>query len=1086
MKKLQIIWVVLAMVLWGVGDVRAQIVPLSDGFQMPFDGNPALSCEALVYGECFHSDQYHLAEDYDLSVGSPVYASANGVVRRANQSTGYGGLVLIEHRLVTDEHVVSLYAHMLTSTLQVMLGEEVVRGQLIGYVADRWDNGGNYDPHLHFGIHKWSFESTPTYACNGGWAYQGYSANSCVLSDWYDPSNFVDSHAPAPSQVGYFADGWHDDGISQQFLDKYNELLAQGHDLGDPWDNGPGDQWVHYQNGMYIQDFLGYSNGYNLPYTALVRKAGLGESVNLLKDAFWDLWMNNAGWVNFGAATSDEYQIGSNVRQDFDDGTDYYYFIWNGNPPAIAYHAGGQLVDMSEIVVENPSQSRTSSESDGVYHGTQRVADFGQSFQLINNRSYNGFFAVVDNQEVPITSFDVNGDMTIYLDQVSSEVINLNITPDTPQPGQYFQVNVLVSESPGVTVSRFRVVLQTIGGSVLQTMYNANDFNLSYGFDGNYSIQYGAIGIYKIGVQYSLDNGSTWDYFDSSADTDNPLIFDIMSPPVASFSRNPSSGTEPLNVQFTDQSSNNPSAWYWSFGDGSHSTYQNPNHTYSSAGSFNVSLTASNAAGGDTETWNACVTVDPAGQAPVASFTSDVTSGPAPLTVHFTDQSTNNPTSWEWNFTDGGMSTEQNPIHVYQTPGTYSVYLSVVNAYGADAVWQMDYIHVQGDPLESNFTADVTSGPSPLTVNFTDLSTGNPTLWSWNFGDGIHSNLQNPSHTYESVGVYNASLWVEDGVTGDELNRPQYITVTDEGGCLGDGAYGFDGQSSYLSFSPYNPGVSDFTIEGWVNIHSLSPHAIIFFEEQSGATGRPGIKCNAAQDGRIHFVVAEPGNSGENDHDMYSLSSVEENAWTYVACSRENGLYKIYINGQLDNSVDYGANNPVSEVTSQAYLGHRYNSTYPNAQYYLDGQVDEWRVSNIARSAEEIAEHYYNREEFISDEYTVALWHMNGSLGTVNKRENAQGNNTMELIEHSNPDLAYGFNECFTLDLPQLSITYLDQEIVLDWSDISGANSYQVYGANNGGGYALLASPTESQQTFSGSMLDPGNVWLFYVTAVSE
>ncbi|MDO9550556.1 MAG: PKD domain-containing protein [Methanoregula sp.] len=71
--------------------------------------------------------------------------------------------------------------------------------------------------------------------------------------------------------------------------------------------------------------------------------------------------------------------------------------------------------------------------------------------------------------------------------------------------------------------------------------------------------------------------------------------------------------------------------------------------------------------------------------APVASFTSNVTSGTAPLAVQFTDTSINTPTSWSWAFGDGATSTVQNPVHTYTTAGTYTVTLNVQNSGGSSS-----------------------------------------------------------------------------------------------------------------------------------------------------------------------------------------------------------------------------------------------------------------------------------------------------------------------------------------------------------------------------------------------------------------
>ena len=84
-------------------------------------------------------------------------------------------------------------------------------------------------------------------------------------------------------------------------------------------------------------------------------------------------------------------------------------------------------------------------------------------------------------------------------------------------------------------------------------------------------------------------------------------------PPVADFSGTPLSGTAPLAVAFTDLSTNAPTSWLWSFGDGSSSTLQNPTHTYTAAGTYTVALTATNGFGSNTNTKSAYVTVTEAG-----------------------------------------------------------------------------------------------------------------------------------------------------------------------------------------------------------------------------------------------------------------------------------------------------------------------------------------------------------------------------------------------------------------------------------------------------------------------------------------
>jgi len=420
------------------------------------------------------------------------------------------------------------------------------------------------------------------------------------------------------------------------------------------------------------------------------------------------------------------------------------------------------------------------------------------------------------------------------------------------------------------------------------------------------------------------------------------------NPPVANFTGSPTSGNYPLTVNFTDLSSNSPTSWNWNFGDGGSSTAQNPSHTYTSAGTYTVTLTATNAYGSDAEIKSNYVTVT-APPPPTADFAGSPTNGDAPLLVNFTDLSSGSPTSWNWSFGDGGSSTLQNPSHTYVNPGTYTVSLTVSNAFGTDGVTKTDYITVtepgsgyaslpystgfesgafdqywsyvegtegrvlittantphsgsyhmtmddvinggsysqneawlylnvsgHGDvelsfwwkefgdeshsqdgvyfsdngggsfvkvydlingsttyqqitldvdalcsanglslsstfvvkfqqydnysiatdgfafddisvisldaPPVADFEGTPTVGTAPLAVSFTDLSSGNPTSWNWNFGDGGSSTAQNPSHTYQNAGTYTVTLTASNAFGSDAEVKTDYITVNEPG-----------------------------------------------------------------------------------------------------------------------------------------------------------------------------------------------------------------------------------------------------------------------------------------------------------------
>jgi PKD repeat protein len=118
-------------------------------------------------------------------------------------------------------------------------------------------------------------------------------------------------------------------------------------------------------------------------------------------------------------------------------------------------------------------------------------------------------------------------------------------------------------------------------------------------------------------------------------------------------------------------------------------------------------------------------------------------------------------------------------LHTYTTAGTYSVNLTATNAGGSNTLIRTNYITIVVPPV-ANFTGSPTSGRAPLTVSFTDTSTGSPTGWNWTFGDigaGNTSMLQNPSHTYTTAGTYSVNLSAINLGGSSSLVRTDYIYV---------------------------------------------------------------------------------------------------------------------------------------------------------------------------------------------------------------------------------------------------------------------------------------------------------------------
>jgi len=224
-------------------------------------------------------------------------------------------------------------------------------------------------------------------------------------------------------------------------------------------------------------------------------------------------------------------------------------------------------------------------------------------------------------------------------------------------------------------------------------------------------------------------------------------------------------------VSFTDTSLEDITSWAWDFGDGGTSTSQNPQHTYTTAGEYTVSLTVTNNAGSDTATQDITIWIGGPEVLYDAQDASSATAddGEVTLTVSGAE-----PLSYLWS--DGGTGKDRTGL----APGTYSV--TVTDNNGCETTVNNIVISVASSPLTADF--DVLGGPSfftcdadgSVTVTFTDTSSGPIDSYSWNFGDTSTSALQNPQHTYISAGEYAVSLTVSDDL-GNSDTATQDITI---------------------------------------------------------------------------------------------------------------------------------------------------------------------------------------------------------------------------------------------------------------------------------------------------------------------
>lgn len=239
--------------------------------------------------------------------------------------------------------------------------------------------------------------------------------------------------------------------------------------------------------------------------------------------------------------------------------------------------------------------------------------------------------------------------------------------------------------------------------------------------------------------------------------------------PVAEFTSNATVVDEGQSIQFTDLSTNTTS-WSWSFPGGTPigSTAQDPSVTYNTAGTYAVTLTATNAVGTDAQTKTAFITVNNVVVIPVADFAASTTSVLEDGSVNFTDLSIEEPTSWSWTFAGGTPtgSSSQNPSVTYSTAGTYDVTLAATNSAGSDTEIKTGYI-------------TVTSAPSTVTLSFSDFESGWG-IWS----DGGRDCSRYTRGTYAWSG--NAALDIQDNsgtsssfymTYAEDVHTPGYVEL---------------------------------------------------------------------------------------------------------------------------------------------------------------------------------------------------------------------------------------------------------------------------------------------------------------------
>ena len=421
----------------------------------------------------------------------------------------------------------------------------------------------------------------------------------------------------------------------------------------------------------------------------------------------------------------------------------------------------------------------------------------------------------------------------------------------------------------------------------------------------NPSITYSKAGTYNVSLVATNADGS-----DTKTIVDYILVNEPKVLPVANFSANKTIITAEESINFSDLSSD-ATAWNWTFegADNTSSTLQNPTVTYSTAGTYNVSLIANNADGSDTKTIVDYILVNEPKVLPVADFSADKTVITTGESINFSDLSSD-ATSWNWTFegADNTSSTLQNPSITYSKAGTYNVSLVATNTDGSDTKTIVDYILVNEPKVlpVADFSANKTVITAGESVNFSDMSS-DATTWNWTFegADNTSSTLQNPSITYSTAGLFNVSLTVTNADGSDTKTIVDYIEVklpiiAPIADFSADKTTITEGETiTFTDLSLNEPGSWSWTFEGGTPGTSTQQN--------------PSVTYSAAGTYSVTLVTSNAGGSDTKAATGYI--NVEEYVPSYcipTASANDEWIASVTINGQSNSS----GSNGYSDFTS--------------------------------------------------------------------------------------------------------------------------------------------------------------------------
>jgi PKD repeat protein len=445
-------------------------------------------------------------------------------------------------------------------------------------------------------------------------------------------------------------------------------------------------------------------------------------------------------------ATSYLWTFGDGTNNTLQYPTHTYSNDGNYTVTLAATNACGTINNTATVVVVTPPTAGfTTNQTVGCAPFSVQYSNTSSS----NTTQYNWTFV----GGIPATSMEANP-LVVY-----------------PNVGTYSAI-LTVSNAAGINTNTNNNILQVNGLPTADFDFSTNLANLNLINNSTNATSY----LWNFGdgttstIQNSGHNYTSDGTYQVSLTSTNPCgsvtsikSVTITTPPLANFSVIQSTGCAPMVVQFSDASSANTTGWLWEFTGATiaASTEKNPIVTYPIAGTFDVKLTVSNAAGNSEIVKSNFVLIN---TVPEVLFT---TQNDVNGLVTFTNAS-QNANSYNWSFGDGTTSTQATPSHLYTNDGIYIISLTAVNACGQSTNTQTVTVIT---PPTAGFTIPSVNSCVPVSMTFDNTSSSNASTYSWSFegGNPAISSEKNPSINWTTSGVYTIKLIVTNAAGSSEL-----------------------------------------------------------------------------------------------------------------------------------------------------------------------------------------------------------------------------------------------------------------------------------------------------------------------------